>query len=79
MLCTPKQAAEHWCPETRVMVIAQNGHPIGVSAINRPATDERTSCIGPQCMAWRWADNEIGMGDSRKGFCGKYGEPAVKV
>ena len=69
MIVTEKQAAEMWCP-------AANG--------GQPWQDKVVTCIGPDCMWWRWWDSpkaaayskalEEGDGKAR-GYCGMAGKP----
>lgn len=30
-------------------------------------------CVGPECMAWRWADNVAGSMEPDRGYCGLAG------
>lgn len=48
---TEGEAKTKWCPFVR--------YPCGYKAINRPTSaigddGNRGSCIGSECMAWRW-------------------------
>lgn len=49
MLKTEEEAAEIWCPESRVTNVR-----LGVNGSNRGTTDVR--CYASNCMAWRWAE-----------------------
>lgn len=62
---TEGEAKKKWCPLAR-----WTGGKGGV-AINRRVTGEAiaaTSCIGSDCMAWRWAAAFI-----KDGYCGAFG------
>ena len=34
----------------------------------------RTSCLGQNCAAWRWAEPKWGPAEQRRGYCGLAGE-----
>lgn len=59
-LASATDAAGQWCPFTRVYELWQSRESETLIAINRYATNDHlppgSGCIGPRCMAWRWAD-----------------------
>lgn len=71
MLKTTEEAAKAWCPYTTVGIsvgsvakVASRHDDAGL----RIAPGSR--CLGPQCMAWRWAQH-----DEQRGYCGRVGDP----
>ena len=49
-----------------------------------PSSGTQQLCIGPQCMHWRWWDNEYRderrtiFVKNRRGYCGLSGKPEVE-
>lgn len=35
---------------------------------------KKTSCMGKDCAAWRWAEPKWGSADQRRGYCGLAGD-----
>jgi hypothetical protein len=84
---TEEEAKTKWCPFARLMLTVNEGdRPIlGVGGVNRYGKDgvdqALGTCIGSQCMAWRWevpesefekmmATRKSVMPASRRGSCG---------
>lgn len=61
---TEAEARLRWCPFARVSMVHRE------IAINRyaelPAMPQGTTCLGADCMAWRWAYGP----KSDDGYCG---------
>lgn len=75
---TESQAAELWCPMSRIGVIREAGGP---TTVNDPTSinDFQGRCIGTRCAMWRWWDPTVrGQGSvDRKGYCGLAGKGAI--
>jgi hypothetical protein len=72
---TEDEAEGAWCPFARAYDPSDCGDAL--TATNRPLAYHRErseiNCIGPRCMAWRWAgQNHTG---EDVGFCGLAGKP----
>jgi hypothetical protein len=61
---TEKDAAEKWCPFSRVFI---NGNA-GINRFNNEHTPAGAECIGSACMAWTWTDHP--GGSPPRGRCG---------
>lgn len=87
-LVTPEQAAEMWCPNSRV--VPNHEHYAAGNRFEKITSDTasrlnaKTFCIGPHCMAWRWRTVWVpahsGQGPQRvetpkRGYCGAFGKP----
>lgn len=93
---TEDEAKKKWCPHVRVMDFGTSAAGVRSAGVNRGT--ERAfgdkpfaTCIGSQCMAWRWdrygrrtfsPDSTPGAGggsyqatDIKVGYCGLAGEP----
>ena len=69
MIVTTAEARERWCPH----VVASHTDPrIGFSS---DARGNPHTCIGPDCMAWRWIEalRNGRTPEERRGFCGLSG------
>ena len=77
---TEKEAVALWCPHVRIGRVPN-------ASVNRDATTTKVtsaSCIGSQCMAWRWVKGVVEIeGTNRfkrdytnKGYCGLSGAPS---
>lgn len=75
MITTKEEARGKWCPMVRLSTYA-SGSPCE-AAVNRcddGSYKESDSCLGSNCMTWRWAENEFDDGMQR-GYCGLAGKP----
>jgi hypothetical protein len=80
---TPEEATKHWCPFSKVPLVATN--PAGQALSGFPAANRmpngllnNTGCISGICAAWRWKvlpgeDTENYPGT---GYCGMAGRPS---
>lgn len=81
---TEDDAKQKWCPFARVVQYSSNdggpppapGNRCILTANVTEALNGATTCIGSQCMAWRWSTvetpDQIGLPD---GYCGLAGKP----
>jgi hypothetical protein len=48
--------------------------------IQNDSPDERLVpiCVGSECMAWRWSNQDAGPNDPPTGFCGLAGIPQLR-
>jgi hypothetical protein len=67
-MLTEKEAAESWCPFSRVF----DGRI--EAAVNRDwhGPVDGNECVASRCMAWRWGDPL-----HERGYCGMAGKPVV--
>jgi hypothetical protein len=87
MSLTEKEAVAKWCPYSRVIERDCDG---STRSRNRVVVLDDAggivkdishnlvgaNCIGPRCMAWRWAGNVFLQNSaSRGGYCGLAGKP----
>lgn len=91
---TEAEAAEVWCPLSRVSVLPQGSNLPPSPAFNRTMKAEKFACpkagmcIGSQCMAWRWkllGDGGVGLPEAKYGggkepvgYCGQFGHPFAR-
>lgn len=84
MFVTVEEASGKWCPFGRQPTLVNA--PIAFVSANRQPNGDVPSCLGPLCMAWRFAEakqlREISMLDGevmdeqpRRGYCGLSGKP----
>ena len=75
MIMTEEEAFGRWCPHARCIVLT-GPHSESAASVNRWDPREpnpigfNASCIGPDCMAWRWASDKRDTG-----YCGTAGLP----
>ena len=72
LMHTEKEAVALWCPHVRIGRVPN-------ASVNRDATTTKVtsaSCIGSQCMAWRWEPSHRQYKKSRAGYCGLSGAPS---
>ena len=68
---TETDAKKRWCPMVRV----------AYDANHKPEDRKRISCIGPDCMLWRWTPVPRGSEGAKAGrsgadgYCGIAGKP----
>lgn len=96
---TEEEAKTKWCPFARTAPIGEEGGTMSAAvSINRWAVDgddkpnpfgHSNHCIGPACMAWRWAQINVGpataldgtyhpasyVASTTDGHCGLAGKP----
>lgn len=71
------EAVTRWCPFIRFS--QRDTYGSGGRDDNRVGfgdDQDRTSCLGSECMAWRWRTD---IADSNEGFCGLAGSASVAV
>lgn len=95
-LCTEEEAKERWCPFARATLFAEEPDGevtviAGAPTFNRfaearasgPTNPPSCRCIGSQCMAWRWGDDDAALNERMHGreatpelgYCGLAGKP----
>lgn len=60
-MITVKEAEKMWCPMTRMVAFDRSPSQdvsYSATASNRSAAGLRGTCIGDQCMMWRWGDSD---------------------
>ena len=78
MLVDAREAADFWCPMTRIYNPADNasGYNAVVEMREKGTFDTTLKpvayCRGDKCMMWRWTSDEI---SDRDGYCGLAGKP----
>lgn len=74
MIVTEQEAAQHWCPQARIvrnetLNTPNASHDVLIGGVNRdalsPARHDRVfphscRCIASNCMLWRWDDAQHG-------------------
>lgn len=69
---TEQEAKTKWCCEARTATdFLPNGNAIAFNRCPDGSYGKETTCIGSQCMAWRWDGHK----DHGKGYCGLAGKP----
>ena len=71
---TEDEAKTKWCPFVRIdfnQGIAWNNR---ASNSEIPDNNKIATCLGSECMAWRWEPHERVPGDD-EGYCGLAGKP----
>lgn len=75
MIMTREQAAEVWCPHSRVWL---NNTTVNRSLVD-PAIDMKSCCKADGCAMWRWITREDANTAEQirtnKGYCGLAGRP----
>ncbi|MBX9760674.1 MAG: hypothetical protein K2Y29_17980 [Beijerinckiaceae bacterium] len=89
-MMTQEEAKESWCPFTRLTSTDREGDPrapAGFNRIDSAFVMDGATCIGGDCMAWRWkaeyATEKPVIGKrpeherlpSTHGYCGLAGRP----
>ena len=64
-LHTEDGAAEKWCPFSRATYVTGTFNRAVFGKGDTSASKSSVSCIGSECMAWRWSDDTL-----RTGHCG---------
>ena len=69
---TENQSKDKWCPMARYN--SPTDYSTGVW--NRGTDTGHGCCLGSECMAWRWTENDPNVVTYRAyGFCGLAGKP----
>jgi hypothetical protein len=78
---TEEEAKTKWCPHVRALSAADSA---GINRTNNGALHWAASCIGSECMAWRW-ERKFGANPDKpedcmelpptEGRCGLAGRP----
>jgi hypothetical protein len=72
---TEKEAGKKWCPETGMA----DFYPGRGAPFESTGTEDITTCIGSQCMWWRWISDYDKQANPCKskthGYCGLAGKP----
>lgn len=78
---TEDEAKSKWCPFARGLIRSGTNMVAG-NRIDNIETDPKATCIGADCMAWRWTDYEWTGNPSMperaggvNGHCGLAGKP----
>lgn len=67
---TEKEASQKRCPWINTPASVSDPGQFGSPLVVAPQT-----CLGSECMAWRWSHQDTGPTAEATGFCGQAGLP----